>query len=155
MKCIGTVANRAAIGAKIRVQATIGGRSFWQMRELNAGGGCARPLVAHFGLGDATKVETIRVEWPGGTVQELHDLAPKQILTVTEPARLLAAATNGVPRYFLKGRRGFQYEVQASVDLMGWSSLGSVTITDFGGTTPIVVPSPALSDHTFYRAVSR
>jgi hypothetical protein len=44
--------NRSAIGAKVRVQATIGGKTSWQMREINTG--ClfiTVPLEAHFGLG--------------------------------------------------------------------------------------------------------
>jgi hypothetical protein len=36
----------------------------------------------HFGLGDATKVDTLRIEWPSGTVQELKDVPANQILTV-------------------------------------------------------------------------
>jgi hypothetical protein len=35
-KLEGVVSNRSAIGAKVRVWATIGGKSFWQMRELSA-----------------------------------------------------------------------------------------------------------------------
>ena len=39
VKLVGTVSNRSAIGAKVRVHATIGGKTFWQMREINTGGG--------------------------------------------------------------------------------------------------------------------
>ena len=38
-------------------------------------------LVAHFGLGDATNVDLVRIEWPSGNVQELTDVAPDQMLT--------------------------------------------------------------------------
>ena len=37
LKLIGTVSNRSAIGAKVRVKATIGGKTFWQMREFSGG----------------------------------------------------------------------------------------------------------------------
>src|SRR5204863_8840753 len=91
----GTVSNRSAIGAKVRVKATIGGRTFWQMREINSGGGNnAVPLVAHFGLGNATNVETLRIEWPSGTVQEFHNAAQKLIWTIIEPPRLSATVLN-------------------------------------------------------------
>jgi hypothetical protein len=38
-RLIGTRSNRAAIGTKARVHATINGRSFWQMREVPGGEG--------------------------------------------------------------------------------------------------------------------
>jgi hypothetical protein len=156
VKLVGTVANRSAIGAKVRVHATIGGKTFWQLREINSGGGwnCV-PLVVHFGLGDATNVDTLRIEWPSGTVQEFPNVAPKQILTITEPPRLLAATTNGVPEFILKGGRGFQYDIQASTDLAAWSSIGVLTITNLNGTALIVDTNPPALDHRFYRAVSR
>ena len=86
---VGTVSNRSAIGAKVRLRATIGGKTFWQMREITGGGGrWQQPLLAHFGLGDATNVDTLRIEWPSGTVQEFYNVAPRQHLTYTEPVRL-------------------------------------------------------------------
>lgn len=86
VKCVGTVANRAAIGTKVRAKATIGGIVVWQLRDIRSAGGAG--LIAHFGLGDATNVETLRIEWPSGTVQEITNVAPRQILTITEPPRL-------------------------------------------------------------------
>src|SRR5205814_1220589 len=38
VQCQGRVSNRAAIGAKVRVKATIGGRPTWQLREVSGGG---------------------------------------------------------------------------------------------------------------------
>ena len=32
-------------------------------------------LIANFGLGDATIIDTLRMEWPSGIVQELYDVA--------------------------------------------------------------------------------
>jgi hypothetical protein len=83
----GTVSNRSAVGAKVRLKARIAGKVFWQMREISGGGngGGQNDLRASFGLGDATLVDTVRIEWPSGTVQELHNLGVKQFLTVTEP----------------------------------------------------------------------
>ena len=45
-------------------------------------------LRASFGLANATNIDTVRIEWPCGTVQELQNVGTKQFLTVTEPARL-------------------------------------------------------------------
>ncbi len=44
--------------------------------------------AAHFGLGDATQVDILRIEWTSGIVQELYDVPVKQYLTVTEPPTL-------------------------------------------------------------------
>ena len=85
IKLVGTLSNRSAVGAKVRVQATIGGRTFWQMREINTGiGFSAGPLEAHFGVGDATNLEQVRIEWPSGIVQTLINVPPRQFLTVLE-----------------------------------------------------------------------
>ena len=156
VKCVGTVANRSAIGTRIRMKATIDGKTFWQMRELSAGGGwdLAKPLVAHFGLGDATNVETLRIEWPSGTVQELHNVTPKQILTLTEPPRLTATKVSGQPQFTLKGGRNMTYDIEVSSNLTSWSALSTVTITNLNGTAPITDPAPNVGQK-FYRAVLR
>jgi hypothetical protein len=63
--------------------------------------------------------------------------------------------TNGVPKFSLKGGRGFQYEVDSSPDLSAWSSIGVLTITNLNGTIQIVDTNPPALDQRFYRAVSR
>src|SRR6185295_19412067 len=75
VKLIGTTSNRGAVGAKVRVKASIGGRTFWQLRVAHDNDGWAsqhdpRP---NFGLGDASVAETVRIEWSSGIVQELHN----------------------------------------------------------------------------------
>ena len=151
VKLVGTVSNRSAIGAKVRVHATIGGKSFWQLREIGNGGGYnCPPLVAHFGLGDATNMDTLRIEWPSGTVQELHNIAPRQILTIIEPPRLMVGMTNGVPQFSLKGGRGFQYEIDSLPDLLAWTSNSVVTVTNLNGVAPIVDNNPPTASR-FYR----
>ena len=69
VQCTRLSANTAAaIGARVRVQARIGGVLRWQTQQILGGDGrrSPHPLVAHFGLGDATSVETLVIEWPGG-----------------------------------------------------------------------------------------
>jgi hypothetical protein len=155
VKLVGTVANRSGIGAKVRAKATIGGNTFWQLREINNGGGWnIQTLVAHFGLGNATNVETLRIEWPSGTVQEIQNVATKQILTITEPSRLKAALSNGVPQFTLQGGRNLQYDIQTSTDLANWSLLNTLTITSLNGTALITDTNAPGSDRRFYRAVA-
>ncbi len=89
-KLVGTASNSSAIGAKVRVKAVLNRNlnpdPAWQLREISGGGssGSQSGLLPHFGLGDAAIAETVRIEWPSGIVQELHNVAPKQFLTVTE-----------------------------------------------------------------------
>ena len=62
------------------------GQGMTQLREIHGGGhGNAQPdMRVHFGLGDATTIDTLRIEWPSGQVQEMRNVAANQFLTVTE-----------------------------------------------------------------------
>ena len=93
LKLIGTASNRAAIGAKVRVRSRLDGRMQWQLREISGGHcrGSQNDLRVHFGLRGGTNIDTLRIEWPSGTVQELHNVAARQFLTVTEPPMLSIA----------------------------------------------------------------
>jgi hypothetical protein len=74
------------------VKAAINGTPVWQIREIAAQTGyCGQnALEAHVGLGNATSVDTIRVEWPSGLADVLADVAVNQFLTVTEGEALAA-----------------------------------------------------------------
>ncbi|HRI13650.1 MAG TPA: CRTAC1 family protein [Verrucomicrobiota bacterium] len=91
LRCIGTVSNRSAIGTQVRVKATIGGEERWQLRQIVGSEGWLtfNALDVVVGLGDATLIDTIRIEWPSGLIQELHHIAPRQTLAVTESALTL------------------------------------------------------------------
>jgi len=87
IQCIGTTSNKAGIGAKVRVKAEIeAGKTIWQMREISAQTGYAshNNLRAHFGLGTASIIQELKVEWPSGNVQTLTNVAVNQFLTITE-----------------------------------------------------------------------
>src|SRR5436190_18098268 len=95
LKLEGRISNRAAIGAKVRLKATIQGREVRQLREISGGGslGSQNDLRAAFGLGDATNADVVRIEWPSGIVQEFHDVASRQFLTVIEPEARIVPST--------------------------------------------------------------
>jgi enediyne biosynthesis protein E4 len=125
VKLVGTISNRAAIGAKVRVQASLGGAEQWQMREISTGSGYSgHNLVAHFGLGQAQEAEVVRIEWPSGIVQELRGVRANQTLTVTEPARLQVL---GPGKFHIPSWKGMAFKVQASTDLKQWSAVTIVT----------------------------
>ncbi|HEY5910047.1 MAG TPA: FG-GAP-like repeat-containing protein [Verrucomicrobiae bacterium] len=83
-KLVGAASNRDAIGAKVRIQATIAGQSVWQMQEVNGGYAMQNDTRLNFGLGDATVVDKVRIEWPSGNVNEYSPVQPDRIVTLTE-----------------------------------------------------------------------
>ena len=135
----------------MRLKATIKGKPVEQLREMTGGDGrSGQTLIAHFGLGDATIIDTLRIEWPSGIVQELHRVAPKQFLTVTEPARLQALGA-GVLR--IQSWKGMAFEVQTSTDLKQWSPL--TTVTNLTGTLEFRDLELANPLRRFYRTLLR
>jgi len=77
--------NRSGIGARVRVKATIGGLPVWQTRVVSSSTGFfSTTLEQHFGLGDATVVDSIEVTWPSGTVTQREAVAVDQRLTVED-----------------------------------------------------------------------
>lgn len=84
--CEGNVSNKSGIGAKVHVKATIHGKPVWQMREISSQSGHAsqNSFVQHFGLGNASRVDSIVVIWPSGSRQVLVQQAADQRITVIE-----------------------------------------------------------------------
>jgi hypothetical protein len=80
---------RTRFGAPARgavVRLTAGGRT--QMRVIDGGSGylCQMEPVAHFGLGDVERVDSVSVMWPDGARVVLDQPAPGQTLDVAHPA---------------------------------------------------------------------
>lgn len=65
----GIESNSNGIGARIKIEGAWG----TQMREVRSGQGFRHmnSLVAHFGLGAATGIDKIIIEWPSGTIDEI------------------------------------------------------------------------------------
>jgi hypothetical protein len=78
--------NRNAIGARVAVTALLDGRLITQMREImgSDGFGGQDEGVPLFGLGDATRVEALRIEWPSGLRTEVRNVGVNQDLVVDE-----------------------------------------------------------------------
>ncbi len=88
LKLIGTMCNRTAIGARVRV---IAGKHI-QMDEVHSGTSVMSQsdLRLHFGLGKAEVVDMIEVKWP--TTQKVEKFAQvkaNQILTIREGAGII------------------------------------------------------------------
>ena len=82
IKLVGHKSNRDAMGGRIRVVAA----GLSQIREVAGGGSylSQSDLRAHFGLGKATRVESIEVSWPSGQKQTFRDLDADRFYTIEE-----------------------------------------------------------------------
>jgi len=78
----GTKSNRLAIGARLKI--VVGGIT--QTEEIHSGGSylSQHDLRVHFGLGAATKVDTLEVRWPSGAIDTMKDLPADQFYAVLE-----------------------------------------------------------------------
>ena len=100
MKLVGTKSNRDAIGARVRL--SIG---TWTLtRQVEAGSGYASEamLTLHFGLGDATKINAVEIDWPSGATQRFEggqfDRFIDGLVQVEEGNASLIAPSHGTPR---------------------------------------------------------
>ena len=100
-------------------------------------------------------VETLRIEWPSGTVQEFQNLEGRKYLTVTEPSLVVPTSADHLQQFSLEGGRNMRYGIQTSTNLTDWSFLTMLTITNFNGTALITDTNAPVSDRHFYRTVLR
>ena len=75
--------NRDGIGARVEVFA--GGRHSIEERVAASGYLSQNDARLHFGLGAATAVDKIVVDWPSGREQTLENLKVDRVLTIEEP----------------------------------------------------------------------
>ena len=82
VKLIGTHCNRDAIGARV----VLVSGDVTQIREVKSGSGylSQNDLRLHFGLGNATRVDTLTVRWLCGKVQTLQNVETNQVLVISE-----------------------------------------------------------------------
>ena len=82
MRLEGTKSNRDAVGARIKL--TAGGLT--QIREIDGGNGYAGQSTrrAHFGIGKATKVDSVEILWPSGKKQKVEQVKVNGMTRVVE-----------------------------------------------------------------------
>ncbi|MBX7151510.1 S8 family serine peptidase [bacterium] len=94
VRAVGETANRSGVGAHIRVKATINGHSVWQLREVQSLTGYASQdgFEIHFGLGDATTVDSLVIDWPNTnhTRTVYTNLAVDKFYTAKENGQILS-----------------------------------------------------------------
>ena len=81
-KTVGTASNRDGIGARITVK--VGKRTL--VNEVRSGSSYIsnNDMRVHFGLGVATKIDSVTVRWPSGMVETFENLSVDTIHTVKE-----------------------------------------------------------------------
>jgi hypothetical protein len=74
--------NTQALGARIYVKTN----DVQQMRELNANSNYVsqNPVEAHFGLGEASNIDEIKIVWPGGDESVIENVDADQFLIITQ-----------------------------------------------------------------------
>lgn len=85
-KLVGVNSNRSAIGARIRVKATINGQPVWQIREVLAHNSfqTQNDLRQHVGLNDAVSIDSLEIRWPSGLVQQFGTQEVNRFYNITE-----------------------------------------------------------------------
>jgi enediyne biosynthesis protein E4 len=81
---IGTHSNRNGLGATVRLQAA--GQTYTKYNDGKSGYLSQSVLPLYFGLGDATKIDRVEVDWPSGKKQVVTSgLQENEVLRITEP----------------------------------------------------------------------
>ena len=86
----GTKSNRLAIGARVQIRA--GGMT--QTSWVQSGGSylSQNDLRVHFGLGTATKIDSVVIHWPSGEVERMKNLAADHFYSVLEGTGIVSAS---------------------------------------------------------------
>jgi enediyne biosynthesis protein E4 len=87
----GTVSNRTAIGARVRVLRS-GAPAQWSMVKTGSSYLSQSELPLTFGLGNATRIDAIEVTWPNGRKERLPGVAADQALSIVEGKGIVRAA---------------------------------------------------------------
>jgi hypothetical protein len=85
----GTKSNRMAIGARLKLVA--GGMT--QTEEIHSGGSylSQNDMRVHFGIGAATKIESLEIRWPSGKIDAVKDLDADKFYSVLEGSGVVDA----------------------------------------------------------------
>ena len=87
VKLQGTRSDRAALGATVRV--TSNGRTQARVALSQSSYYSHDDLRLHFGLGTATRADTIEVRWPSGSVETVRDVPGGRVVTIREGAGIV------------------------------------------------------------------
>jgi hypothetical protein len=88
IKCVGTISNKAGIGAKLYLKANINGNTIVQKREITSQSGGSisgqNSLNACFGLGNTAIIDSLKIVWPSGTIDKYALIQTNKFITAVE-----------------------------------------------------------------------
>ena len=85
LELAGTKANRCAIGTRVKITVTEDGVKRSIYRDVNSGGSFgASPLRREIGIGRATIIDEIEIQWHPGGKQIYRNIQPDQFLRIVE-----------------------------------------------------------------------
>jgi len=93
IKLVGIRSNRDGYGASL--EAVAGDLHQWVQSTSASGYLSQNDARPHFGLAQHTRVDTLTIRWPSGTLQILHDIKADQVLKITEPIKSAAVPVKG------------------------------------------------------------
>jgi enediyne biosynthesis protein E4 len=98
IKLIGVKSNRAGVGTRVIVTARTlptAEKPLVQMDELRSGGSyySQNDMRMHFGLEQATKVDSVELRWLSGQVDQLKDLEVNRLYVIQEGGKILKSET--------------------------------------------------------------
>lgn len=93
IRLAGVKSNRDGIGAVVRVKS--GKDQQWQMLRSGSSYLSQSELVLTFGLGAATKADSIEIQWPSGETDKLSNVDAGQVVTVSEGKGIAASRRFG------------------------------------------------------------
>lgn len=112
IKCVGvggaSGSNLSAIGTRVKIKAVINGTPMWQIREVlaqNSFNGM-NMLNAHFGLGNASSIDSLMITWPRGLTQVFTNVSVNKFYKATEGQNLeevligVKQINNSIPEKF-------------------------------------------------------
>lgn len=136
VKPVGSTSNRDGIGARVRIVSS-GGVQYYEIKS-GSSHGAGNQIIAHFGLGSDTIIDTLEVHFLGGTVQTLVDVSADQTVIVNESETGLQAPTGLTATH-----GGTQIELDWS-EVAGASSYnvyrGTTAYFDISSSSPIASP---------------
>jgi hypothetical protein len=94
-RLVGTKSNRAAIGARVTVDAG----KLVQFNEVRGGASylSQNDLRLHFGLGKESKLDSVEVQWPNSPAEKFQNLTADKIYTLVEGQGIRSATVLPAP----------------------------------------------------------
>lgn len=126
LKLIGSTSNRDAIGSVIEI--SINGEKQYRYTHCGEGYLSQNSGIEHFGVGDATTIDYIKITWLSGIVETINNVPVNQLLSITEGDNTLSEIdiNNGFINIFPN-------PVKNNLNIISNALIDSVTITNMLG----------------------